>query len=73
MSEKIKFGEYRGGSNPETGNISDRALTRIIGIPPKTISDWKKRDVDNYRNKIYLLLKEYTESELLANIEKISK
>jgi hypothetical protein len=34
---------------PQTGNISDRALTRIIGIPPKTISDWKKRDVDNYR------------------------
>jgi hypothetical protein len=72
MPLKIKFGEYKGGSKPETGNISDRALTRVFGIPSKTIADWKKRENENYRKKIYLFLKEYTEEEILEILEKIN-
>lgn len=73
MAQKVNFGEYKGGSKPTTGNISDRALSRVLGIPPKTLSDWKKREDQDYRKKIYLFLKEHRESDFEETLESVGK
>ena len=33
-------------------------ISRHYGIPYTTLHEWSKRDSDNWRNKIYLLLRE---------------
>lgn len=32
-------------------------LTRLFGIPTSTLQDWKNRDDDNWRKKLYDFLK----------------
>lgn len=57
------------GSNKSCGKISDRGIERVVGVPKDTQSNWKKCEDDNYRNKIYWLLKNYTEDQLIKMIE----
>lgn len=56
------------GSKPSTGNISDNQVHLILGIPIKTLSDWKVSD--NYRKNLYWFLKSMTKKELLEYKEK---
>ena len=61
----MTFGKYKGGSKPQTGKISDRALSRVLNIPLQTLNDWKKCDnPNNWRVQIYNLLKTMTEDEI---------
>ncbi len=60
------------GSNPQIGKISDRALSRVVGIPVQTLQDWKKRD-GNWRKVIYKLLKNMSEDEIRERLEKETK
>ncbi len=57
------------GSKPRTGKISDRALSRVVGIPVQTLQDWKKKD-DNWRKVLYKLLKNMSEEEIRERLEK---
>lgn len=61
----MSFGAYKGGSKPQTGKISDRALSRALNIPLQTLNDWKKcENSENWRMQIYNLLKTMTEDEI---------
>jgi hypothetical protein len=61
----MSFGNYKGGSKPRTGKISDRALSRMLNIPLQTLNDWKKyENPENWRIQIYNLLKTMTEDEI---------
>jgi len=61
----MSFGNYKGGSKPQKGKISDRALSRILKIPLQTLNDWKRCDnPDNWRIQVYKLLKTMTEDEI---------
>ena len=44
--------------------MKDTELNRIINIPTTTLSDWKKKDTDNWRKITYELLQSYTKEEL---------
>lgn len=62
----MSFENYKGGSKPQTGKISDRALSRTLNIPLQTLNDWKKCDnPENWRIQIYNLLKTMTEDEII--------
>jgi len=65
------FGGYRGGSKPQTGKISDRAISRILNIPLQTLNDWKKQNPENWRVQLYRILKSCTEQELIEKKEQI--
>ncbi len=68
-----KFKPLSKGSSPQRGNISDSGLSRITGIPKRTLVSWFKTDKDNWRNKHYWLLKSFNKEELVSQIEKIEE
>ncbi len=58
------------GSYKRKGNISDRQIHLIVGVPLSTLTDWKGSD--NYRKTLYWTLKSMTKVELLE-FKEISK
>lgn len=58
------------GSKKRIGKVSDKGIERVIGIPIDTQSNWKKSNETDYRFKLYMLLKNYTEDELLHMVKK---
>jgi len=54
--------------NPQR-RVSDMDLVRLLGLPNTTSRDWKKRD--DYRKKIYDLLKSFSYDELQERLEQI--
>lgn len=56
------------GSKPSTGNISDNQIHLILGIPKRTLQDWKESET--YRTGLYWFLKSMTKQELLDFKEK---
>ncbi|NQY22852.1 MAG: hypothetical protein HRT41_02380 [Campylobacteraceae bacterium] len=51
--------------------MKDTELNRIINIPTTTLSDWKKKDTDNWRKITYELLQSYTKEELEKRVDAI--
>ena len=47
--------------------MQDKELSKILGIPKTTISDWKKSN--NYRKLIYELLKSLNKDSLEERVE----
>jgi len=43
--------------------MKDTEIHEKFGIPISTLQDWKKRDDDNWRKKLYLHLKNDDEKE----------
>lgn len=37
--------------------MKDTEIKQYFGVPISTLQDWKKSDPDNWRNKVYKLLK----------------
>ncbi|OGS70786.1 MAG: hypothetical protein A3F91_09745 [Flavobacteria bacterium RIFCSPLOWO2_12_FULL_35_11] len=60
----------RSGAGKRTGAISDRGISQITGIPPATILAWEKSKPDDWRYKIYWLLKSFTKEELIKQRSK---
>ena len=65
--QKTKKSKYK-GSKPQTGKISDRELSRSVGIPVQTLQDWKKRN-GNWRKTLYDILKTMNKEEIKKLIE----
>jgi len=40
--------------------VTRKEIVELINIPPSSLSDWSKNDDENWRRKIYLLLKNIT-------------
>jgi len=40
--------------------VTRKEIVELINIPPSSLSDWSKNDDENWRKKIYLLLKNIT-------------
>ncbi len=52
----------------KNNKLSDMDIVRMIGISKNTLQDWKNTDIDNWRNKLYNLLKSHTYEELEQKI-----
>ncbi len=37
--------------------LKDTEITKKYGVPRSTLQDWKNRDIDNWRYKVYMKLK----------------
>lgn len=71
QEKKNKLKPLGKGSKPPTGNISDSALGRLEFTPPKdTLISWSKTDKDNWRYKMYWLMKSYAQEELEERYQK---
>jgi len=51
--------------------MKDTEITNIINIPASTLSDWKIKDVSNWRKIIYELLSNTDKEELIKKVEAI--
>ncbi|WDL70866.1 hypothetical protein [Helicobacter winghamensis] len=49
--------------------LSDTRISQITSIPLITISQWKKREPNDYRYKLYKLLKTSDESFLINKFQ----
>lgn len=45
--------------------LSDAAIAKITGVPYSSLIQWKRTSADNYRRKLYELLKSMDESKLI--------
>ncbi len=48
---------------------SDLELGRILNIPSRTLQDFKKRDLDNWRKRVYIILKEIDSDSIKSFLE----
>lgn len=60
----------RSGAKKRTGKISNAAISKIIGIPEATLTSWRDFSHDDWRHKIYWLLKSFTKEELIKQHSK---
>lgn len=56
----------------DTG-LSNAKLERITSVPAPTLRVWARREKENYKNKLYLFLKNSKEEELIKYFENIKQ
>lgn len=47
-----------------TKNLKDIDISRLLNIPQSNLREWKKKENDNWRFKIYTILKNMSEEEI---------
>ena len=48
----------------KNNKLAESDITVLLGVPSRTLQDWKKTNHSNWRYKIYNLLKNHTYEEL---------
>jgi len=53
--------------------MTRKEIEEILGIPQSSLSDWSKKDMSNWRRRLYILLKNlsYIEAERLLEMGEI--
>jgi len=51
--------------------MTDKELSNILNMSVQTMSDWKKKDTDNYRKILYELIQSFTKEELEERVKAI--
>lgn len=55
----------------ENKKISDVKITQIMGLPRNTLQEWKKKDISDWRYKVYNYIKSKNEEELKSFISEL--
>jgi len=55
--------------------MTRKEIGEILGVPPSSLSDWSKKDISNWRRKLYIVLTNlsYAQTEKLLEMGEIKK
>jgi phage pi2 protein 07 len=56
----------------KSDKLYDTDITKLLGVPNTTLQDWKKQDIDNWRFKLYKLMKSFNKAEFEELVQRIA-